>query len=79
MESWLFLLIGSFAAIGAALALGTAAALVRYYRTGSFPAQSPDTEVRTGQVVALWARVVVGVVLAIAGVASLASQDLLTL
>lgn len=79
MVSWQFLLIGSFAALGAALALGTGAALVRYYRTGAFPSQDPGTEVRTGQLVALWARVVVGLVVAVAGVASLSAQGLLSL
>lgn len=69
--SWAFLLVGSFAAVGAAMALGTLAALVRYHRTGSFPGTDGTAEMSRGKLVALWARVVVGVGLTIAGVIAL--------
>lgn len=78
MESWQFLLIGSFAAIGAALSLGTLAALWRYRRTGAFPGQEQTTEVGRGQLVGLWLRVVVGAAVAVAGTAALANVGLLT-
>ncbi len=67
--SWAFLLIGSFAALGAAMALGTLAALWRYHRTGTFPGAEDDhVELSTGRIAALWARVGVGVVLTILGI-----------
>ncbi len=70
-NSWIFLLVGSFAAVGAAMALGTVAALVRYHRTGVFPGAEGSTELPQRRLVALWARVVVGVVLTIIGVIAL--------
>lgn len=75
--SWQFLFIGTVAAVGAALALGTAAALVRYHRTGSFPGRDPDDAVTTGQLAGLWARVLIGVVIAAGGLAWLADAGLL--
>ncbi len=69
--SWAFLLVGSFAALGAAMALGTLAALLRYRRTGTFPGSDEVREVSTGKVVALWIRVVVGTVLAIVGIVAI--------
>ena len=73
--SWAFLLIGSFAAVGAAMAVGTLAALVRYHRTGVFPgaetAADGTSEVSRGKYVALWVRVGIGVVLTIAGIIAL--------
>lgn len=77
MVSWQFLLIGSVAAVGAALALGTAAALLRYHRTGSFPGRDARDPVTTGQLVALWVRVAVGVVVAAGGVVWMADAGLL--
>lgn len=77
MVSWQFLLIGTFAAVGAALAVGTLAALLRYHRTGQFPGDEDTTEVPTRQLVALWARVVVGVILAVYGIVSLQRAGLL--
>jgi hypothetical protein len=75
--SWLFLLVGSFAAVGAAMALGTLAALLRYRRTGIFPGNDEVAQVSTGQLVGLWVRIGVGVVLTAIGVASLARAGLL--
>lgn len=76
--SWTFLLVGSFAAVGAALAVGTLLAIVRYHRTGAFPGrEEPGGDVTTAQLVALWVRVGVGVVVAAIGVWALARADLL--
>ena len=73
--SWAFLLVGSFAAVGAALAVGTLAALLRYHRTGLLPgaesASDGSGEVSRGTYVALWVRVGIGVVLTIAGIIAL--------
>ncbi|HEX9767240.1 MAG TPA: hypothetical protein VGA36_10790 [Nitriliruptorales bacterium] len=80
MVSWQFLLIGGLAAVGAALAVGTLAAMVAYRRTGSFPGRpegEEPTEVSAGQLVGLWLRVVIGMALAIWGVVSLSSAGLL--
>ena len=75
--SWAFLLIGSFAAAGAALALGTMAALLRYYRTGLFPGEDQPSEVPRGRLIALWTRVGIGVVLTGIGVWALGRAGLL--
>jgi hypothetical protein len=61
--SWAFLLVGSFAAAGAALALGTLAAILRYHRTGLFPGEETPVEVPRGRLIAMWVRVAIGVVL----------------
>lgn len=66
--SWAFLLVGSFAALGAAMAVGTLAALLRYHRTGVFPGVEEQTEVPQRRLIALWARVGVGVALTIIGI-----------
>lgn len=76
MDSWRFLLIGSVGAVGAALAVGTVAALVRYHRTGSFPGRE-DVEVPPAQLVGLYLRVLVGVAVAVWGAVSLAEAGLL--
>ena len=70
-SSWAFLLVGSFAAIGAAMALGPLAALVRYHRTGVFPGAEDSVELPHRRLIALWIRVGVGVVLTIMGVIAL--------
>ena len=75
--SWAFLLVGSFAAVGAALALGTLAALLRYHRTGTFPGSDAPAEVSTGRYVGMWARVVLGTGLALLGVVALQRSGLL--
>ena len=69
--SWAFLLVGTFAAVGAAMALGTLAALVRYHRTGVFPGAEEDTQVSSSKITALWLRVAVGVVLTVVGVVAI--------
>ncbi len=56
-----FLLFGSVGAIGAALALGTLAALWRYHRTGAFPGHDTAEVVPRGKLVRMWIRVVLGV------------------
>ena len=80
MESWQFLLLGGLAAVGAALAIGTIAAWATYRRTGRFPGTPEDAApgpVTTSQRVGLVVRVVVGLALAVWGVVSLVSADLL--
>jgi predicted lysophospholipase L1 biosynthesis ABC-type transport system permease subunit len=75
--SWLFLLVGSFAAVGAAMALGTLAALLRYQRTGQFPGSEEVAELPRRRLVALWVRVAVGLVLTIIGIIALVRAGLL--
>lgn len=62
-SSWTFLLVGSFAALGAAMAAGTLAALWTYRRTGTFPGSDGPAELSRERLLVLWARVVVGLVL----------------
>lgn len=75
--SWAFLMIGSAAAVGAALAIGTLAALVRYYRTGTFPGDDAPGEVSTGRLAGLWIRIIIGVILTIAGIVVMVRSDLI--
>lgn len=74
---WQFLLVGSFGAVGAALAIGTGAALFRWYRSGEWPGQGQDAEITTGRIVGLWLRVLVGVGVAGYAVMSLSQDGLL--
>lgn len=67
-----YLFLGSFGAVGAALAVGTLGALVRYHRTGEFPGPRRDTEgAETAQrpsrmkLFSLWLRVVGGLAVAL--------------
>lgn len=76
-STWTFLLVGGFGAVGAAMALGTLAALVRYHRTGAWPGADDTADVTTGRLVGLYLRVVVGVVLAVVATVSLSSRGLL--
>ncbi len=69
--SWAFLLVGSFAAVGAAMAVGTLAALLRYHRTGVFPGAEDGEQLPQSRLIALWARVGVGVVLTIIGIVAI--------
>jgi hypothetical protein len=62
-SSWTFLLVGTFAALGAAMALGTLAALWTYRRTGTFPGADGPAQLPRNRLVALWTRVVVGLIL----------------
>ena len=76
--SWTFLLVGSVAAVGAALTVGTLLALLRYHRTGVFPGrEEAGGEVTSNQLVALWVRAGLGVVIAVVGVWGLIAADLL--
>lgn len=80
MVSWQYLLLGGLGATGAALALGTIAAMIRYWRTGEFPGRPEDAEpaeVTRRQLLGLWLRVLVGLALAAWGVVSLVSAGLL--
>lgn len=74
--TWTFLLLGGFGAVGAAMALGTLAALVRYHRTGAWPGAQDTAEVTTGRLVGLYLRVVVGAVLAVLAYVSLSARGL---
>jgi hypothetical protein len=65
--SWIFLLVGSFAALGAAMAVGTIAALLRFRRTGTFPGSDTPVEASRGKIIALWVRIVVGMIIAVVG------------
>ncbi len=69
--SWAFLIVGSFGAAGAAMAVGTLAALIRYHRTGTFPGSTEVADPSSGKLIGLWIRVGVGVVLTAIGVIAL--------
>lgn len=69
--SWLFLIIGSFAAVGAAMAIGTIAALLRHRRTGTFPGSDEPVELNSRRRILLWLRIVVGVVLTVIGIVAI--------
>jgi hypothetical protein len=70
-SSWTFLLVGSFAAVGAAMAAGTAAALWQHRRTGTMPGSDEPVELSPARLRRLQLRIVVGVVLTALGVAAL--------
>jgi hypothetical protein len=76
-SSWSFLLIGSFAAVGAALAVGTIAALVHHRRTGTMPGSDEPVELSPRRRRLLWARVVVGLVLTGMGIEALRRAGIL--
>lgn len=76
MNDLLFLLIGSFAAVGAALAVGTLAALVRYRRTGTMSGSDESVELSRGRLVGMVVRIVAGSAVAIYGVVSLRAAGL---
>lgn len=71
-----FLLVGTFGAVGAALAAGTGAALLRYHRTGDFPG-AEDGSLPRARLVALWLRVIVGAAIATYAVVDLRDAGLL--
>ena len=75
--SWTFLLVGSFAALGAAMAAGTLAALWRHRRTGTMPGSDESVELSPRRRAALWGRVAVGLVLTAAGVVAMRRAGLL--
>ncbi len=83
MESWVFLLVGGLGATGAALSLGTLAALVRYERTGEVPGLDEDSDdevvAPSGSAVRrrLLVRIVIGAVVAAVCFVYLADQGLL--
>lgn len=75
---WTFIWVGTFAAVGAALAVGTGAALIRYYRRGGFPDEDGVTaEPTRGHLIGLWLRVVVGLAVAGWGLVTLVERGLL--
>jgi len=69
--SWTFLVVGSFAAMGAAMAVGTLAALVRHRRTGTMPGSDEPVDLSPARRRVLWARVAVGTVLTVIGLEAL--------
>ena len=73
---WTFMLVGTFGAVGAAMAVGTTAALVRYHRTGQWPGHDPTAEVTRARLVGLYLRVVVGLALTVYALISLADAGL---
>jgi hypothetical protein len=75
--SLLHLLLGSAGAIGAALSVGTLAALVRYRRTGEMPGADGPVSLSNGHLAGLWARVVVGAGLAVWAAVTLVRAGLL--
>jgi len=75
--SWNFLFVGSFAALGAAMAAGTLAALWRHRRTGTMPGSDDPVELSPRRRAALWGRVAVGLVLAAVGVVAMRRAGLL--
>ncbi len=70
-SSWTFLIVGSFAAVGAAMAIGTLAALARHRRTGTMPGSDEQVELTPGRRRMLWLRVAVGLVLTGMGIEAL--------
>lgn len=58
--------------------MGTLAALLHYHRHGRFPQQDAGT-VSRGELARLWLRVIVGAIVAVAAIASLIAQGLLTM
>ncbi len=70
-SSWTFLLVGSFAALGAAMAVGTMAALWQYRRSGTMPGSDEPVELSPARLRVLQLRIVVGLVLAAMGVQAL--------
>ncbi len=70
-SSWTFLLVGSFAALGAAMSVGTLAALARHRRTGTMPGSDEQVELSPARRRVLWLRVAVGLVLTAMGIEAL--------
>lgn len=62
-------------AFGASVGLGTGAALLHYRRHGRFPGQPPERDVTRAGVRAAKVKVVIGLVLALWGLAGLTLPD----
>ena len=76
-SSWTFLIVGSFAALGAAMAVGTIAALAQYRRTGTMPGSDEPVELSPGRLRMLYLRIIVGVVLTGMGIEALRRTGIL--
>lgn len=70
-SSWTFLIVGSFAALGAAMAVGTIAALWQHHRTGTMPGSDEPVELSPKRRRVLHLRIVVGLVLTAMGIQAL--------
>lgn len=73
---WTFMLVGTFGAVGAAMAVGTTVALVRYHRTGQWPGREHGAEVTRARLAGLYLRVVVGLALTVYALVSLSDAGL---
>ena len=62
-------------ALGAAVSLGTGAALLHYRRHGRFPSQPPERELSRSSLRAAKAKLAVGLILALWGLAGLTLPD----
>lgn len=76
-SSWTFLLVGSFAAMGAAMAVGTFAALLQHRRSGTMPGSDDPVDLSPQRRRVLWLRVVVGLVLTGMGLEALRRTGIL--
>jgi hypothetical protein len=76
-SSWTFLLVGSFAAVGAAMAVGTLAALLQHRRDGTMPGSDEPVDLTPARQRILWLRVAVGVVLTGIGIEALRRAGIL--
>lgn len=74
---WALLVVGSFGAVGAAMAAGTVAALLRYRRTGTFPGSDEPVELSTGRRISLALRIVIGLAVAVYAYVSLRNQGVI--
>ena len=76
-SSWTFLIVGSFAALGAAMAVGTAAALWQYRRSGTMPGSDEPVVLEPARLRVLRLRVAVGIVLTAVGIEALRRAGIL--
>ncbi len=76
-SSWTFLLVGSFAALGAAMAVGTMAALWQYRRSGTMPGSDEPVELTPARLRVLRLRIIVGLALTGMGIQALRSVGIL--
>ena len=76
-QDWADVAAWMLTAVGAAILLGTGAALLRYRRTGTFPGQPTDEHgvpLAPPAVKTAWTKVAIGVVLLVWGLATLTQE-----